>query len=132
MIEKIDKETLDTLIANHKNNKDFRIMTDAVFVTKKHLEEFLDTLRTDNLQHNAYKICFIRHETPTSDRRILPAGNNLTQLSLIFVPVKNTNTGRWDSSTEAKNGDKTITTLCFCKPGIEDGKSTGHCPPCDS
>lgn len=125
MIEKITKVELGKLIANHRNNKDFRIVTDAVFVTKDHLETFLSGLPSE---HDAYKICFIRHETPPLDDRISPAGNNLTQLSLIFVPVKDTNKSTW-KSTEATNPDGTITTLCFCKPGVPDRNSTGHCPP---
>ena len=128
MIESITKAKLNKLTANHKNNKDFRIMTDAVFVTRQHLEEFLKSLPQALKDHDAYKICFIRHETPPLDDRISPAGNNLTQLSLIFVPVKNTNFVTW-KSTEVTDQNGLIPTLCFCEPGKPDGNSTGHCPP---
>jgi len=127
MLNPITKAQLDKLTDNHKNNKDFRIMTDAVFVTRDHLNEFLNGLPTNC---DAIKICFIRHKTPPSDTRILEAGNNLTQLSLIFVPVKNTNRETWTSKEVTKKG--LIPTLCFCVPGIPDEKSTGHCPPCDT
>ena len=100
-------------------------MTDAVFVTRDHLLEFLNNTPSGL---DAYKICFIRHDTPPLDDRISAAGNNLTQLSLMFVPVKDTNTVTW-KSTEANDQDGKITTLCFCVPGIPDGNSTGHCPP---
>lgn len=126
MIESITKAKLNKLIANHNNNRDLEIITDAVFVTRDHLEEFLTSL--NNLpNHDAYKICFIRHDTPPLDDRISPAGNNVTQLSLIFVPLKNTDRITWTSEEVTENG--LIPTLCFCEPGRPDRNSTGHCPP---
>lgn len=128
MIELITKDKLNELQANHKNNKDFRIMTDAVFVTRAHLEKFLSALAKNHSEHDAYKICFIRHKSSPKDSRILSAGNNLTQLSLIIVPTKKTNTLTWDS-TDVTEKDGKIPTLSFCTPGKSDKNSTGHCPP---
>jgi hypothetical protein len=125
MIESITKAKLDKLIANHNKNRKLEIVTDAVFVTRKHFDQFLSRLPQN---HDAFKICFIRHDTPPLDPRILPAGNNVTQLSLIFVPMKNTDRVTW-KSTEAADDDGTIRTLCFCEPGRRDDDNTGHCPP---
>lgn len=133
MTEPITKAKLDKLIANHSQNRNLKIVTDAVFVKRDHFREFVNSLPTET---DAIKICFIRHKFPPQDPRILAAeqGNDLTQLSLIFVPVKNTNFATW-ASTEATDQNDLIPTLCFCEPGRPDGNSTGHCPPasgCDS
>ena len=112
MIERITKAQLNTLTAKHNNNMNLPILTNAVFVTR---------------EHDAYKICFIRHDSPPLDTRISPAGNNLTQLSLIFVPMKDTNQATWESTEADENG--MISTLSFCVPGRPDNNTTGHCPP---
>ena len=127
MIEPITKAKLNKLIANHNKNRNLEIITDAVFVSRGHFKGFVDSLPTDC---DAIKICFIRHKLPRPDSRILPAeqGNDLTQLSLIFVPVKNTDFETW-KSTEATDQNGLIPTLCFCEPGKPDGNRTGHCPP---
>jgi|KBSSwiStaDraftv2_1062776.scaffolds.fasta_scaffold1113950_1 hypothetical protein len=124
MIERITKAQLNTLTAKHNNNMNLPILTNAVFVTREHLDRFLNSLPRE---HDAYKICFIRHDSPPLDTRISPAGNNLTQLSLIFVPMKDTNQATWESTEADENG--MISTLSFCVPGRPDNNTTGHCPP---
>jgi len=124
MIAPKTKPEIKRLTDNHTNNKNLPIKTDAIFVTRQHLNEFLTNLPP----HDAYKICFIRHDTPPADDRILPAGNNVTQLSLIFVPVNNTDRITWISE-DVTDQNGLIPTLSFCVPGIPDRDSTGHCPP---
>ena len=123
MIAPKTKPEIKRLTDNHTNNKNLPIKTDAIFVTRQHLNEFLTNLPP----HDAYKICFIRHDSPPLDTRISPAGNNLTQLSLIFVPMKDTNQATWESTEADENG--MISTLSFCVPGRPDNNTTGHCPP---
>jgi hypothetical protein len=127
MLNPITNDRLDELKNNHQNimNNGLPIITKALFVTRLHFEDFVNSLPQDC---DAIKICFIRHEIPPQDRRILPAGNNLSQLSLILVPMKNTNRSTWESEV-ATGQNSLITTLCFCVPGVPDGSSTGHCPP---
>lgn len=127
MIAPKTKAELDMLIAKHTNNKNLPIKTNAIFVTREHFEQFLNSVPAN---HDAFKICFIRHDfIPPDPSRILPAepGSNLTQLSLIFVPMRDTNRGTWESTEAVENG--IISTLSFCVPGIPDRDSTGHCPP---
>jgi len=129
MIAPKTKAEIKRLTDNHTNNKNLPIITNSVFVTRQHFEQFLDNLPVD---HDAFKICFIRHEfIPPDPSKILPVpGSNLTQLSLIFVPMRDTDRVTW-ASTEATdpNDNDRISTLSFCVPGIPDRDSTGHCPP---
>ncbi len=126
MISPKTKTEIDTLCENHKNNPNLPIRTNAVFITRDHFDAFRNNLPQDC---DAIKICYIRHKFPPQDSRILPAepGNDLTQLSLIFIPTKNTNRSTWNSELADLNG--LVPTLCFCEPGKPDGDSTGHCPP---
>ena len=128
MIKSRTKDDIRKLSDNHRNNRQLSIETDAVFVTRKHLAMFVRSLPQEC---DALKIMFIRHQTPPQDPRIKSVGNNLTQLSLIFVPLKDTNNSTWVGTTITDQNDKVLT-LCFCEPGEIDRPerdSTGHCPP---
>lgn len=126
MIKFISKTNLDRLIDNHKNNKGLPILTDAVFITRKHFDEYVKGLPQD---YDALKICFVRFESnPPDPDRILEAGNNLTQVSLIFVPVKNTDQSTW-TSTGVTDQNDVLRTLCVCEPNIDDQNNTGVVPP---
>lgn len=133
MISPKSKAEIDILCGNHQSNMSLPIITNAAFVSRRHFEEFVRGLPPD---YDAVKFCFIRHSIPPQDDRNLPAGNNLTQLSLILMPMKDTNTATWESTEVIENG--MIHTLCFCEPGRPDRpdrNGTGHCPPasgCDS
>ena len=122
MLKAINQARLTILCNNYKNNKALPNETNAVFITKDHLTEFVNGLPANC---DAVKICFVRFEsTPPDPAKILPAGNNLTQVTLIFVPLSNTDRASW-ISTEITGAN----TLCVCEPTIDDNDSTGLCPP---
>src|SRR4030095_186203 len=95
---------LDKLIANHAKNMNLQFMTKAVFVNLDHLKTFIAQVEDRHNRTTApgydpqkvcdsIKICFVRFEFKTNRNQILPAGKDqkgieLTQTSLIFVPVK--------------------------------------------
>src|SRR6186713_245471 len=127
MLKPITKTELDDLILNHQGNKTLPIETDAVFITKEHLKDFVDDLPGKS---NAVKICFVRFKSdPKEPKKIKDAGNNLTQVSLVFVPVevKDGTRSSWSSDEVLVNGF--LNTLCVCEPGIDDNNDTGLCPP---
>ena len=113
-------------MANHKTNANLPVMTDAVFITRKHFDEFVGGFPQEC---DALKICFVRFPAnPKDPDRIMEAGNNQTQLSLIIIPVKETNSDTW-SSTDAADDDGNLRALCVCEPGIDDNNGTGLTPP---
>ena len=125
MLNSITKADLDKLIGNFRINKDLPFITDAAFITRKHLDEFV---KGQPPNCDALKICFVRFPSiPPDPDKILAAGNNLTQVSLIFVPLKETNLANW-TSTEIADANGNIETLCVCEPGVLD-PATGVCPP---
>ncbi len=135
---------LDALTDNHKNNMNLPIETQAVFVTLKHLKDYISLVED---RHNkptapdfdvnkvcdAIKICFVRFEFMPNNNQILPAGKDLagkelTQVSLIFVPVKTADRSKdWSSQELSKNDG--LQALCVCEPPADDRDSTGVCPP---
>ena len=126
MIKNITEQKLTELIANNKTNANLPVMTDTVFIALDHFNEFLRGLPQEC---DALKICFVRFPAnPKDPGRILEAGNNLTQLSLVIIPVKATNSANW-SSTDATDKDGNLRALCVCEPGIDDNNGTGLIPP---
>ena len=122
MLKPISSTRLEELCANYRNNKSLLNETNAVFITKKHLSDFVDGLPQPC---DAVKICFVRFSsTPPDPVTIKDAGNNLTQVSLIFVPLSNTNSATWESTEIAGENS-----LCVCEPTVDDTNSTGVCPP---
>ena len=122
----ISKAALDQLTANHKNNPDLPVITNAVFISRAHFEKFVSNLPSE---YDALKICFVRFPAnPKDPLRILEAGNNLTQLSLILTPVKGTDKLKW-SSEDVTDQNGNLITLCVCEPGVDDQNGTGLTPP---
>ena len=126
MIKTISKPDLTQLISNHKNNPGLPVMTEDIFIGRDHFEDFIKSLPQN---YDALKICFVRFPaTPKDPERILESGNNLTQLSLILVPVKGTNRLSW-SSSDVTDANGNLMALCVCEPGVDDNNATGVVPP---
>lgn len=129
---------LISFITNHEENIGLRVMTKAIFVTLDHLKDFISQVED---KHNksipgecdAIKICFGRFEFKPNSRQILAAGKDLkekelTQVSLIFVPVKTADRSKsWESTELFKNDG--LLALCVCEPAVDDQNNTGLCPP---
>jgi hypothetical protein len=126
MRKSISGSKLEELMNNNKDNIELPVVTNAAFITRKHFEEFQSSLPAD---YDALKFCFVRFPaTPPDPTKILPAGNNLTQISLIIVGTKKTDRVTWNS-TGVTDVNGNLITLCVCEPGENDDDNTGVCPP---
>ena len=120
------------LTDNHIRNVNLPVLTQAVFVGLDELKTFISNAeklpRCDTI-----KISFIRYSRgeATIDDRIKHAGKNLSQVSLIFVPVDTINLRDWSNRDLINDGSEKIETLCVCEPGQNLSKDdlTGLCPP---
>jgi hypothetical protein len=120
------KSELDKLVDNHMNNMGLPVTTNAAFISRRHLENYLQGLPGDC---DAIKVCYVRFDGTTSDpARIAVVGNNLTQLSLVFVGMTKTDIKNWNS-TEITDAAGNLKTLCVCDPAVDDQDQTGLCPP---
>lgn len=137
MIKEISSTELAMLVDNHGKNMGLAVETKAVFITLDHLKDFIS--QVENRHNNpvkvcdAIKVCFVRFEFKPNANQILAAGKDLTgteltQTSLIFVPVKTADRSQdWTSQELSKNDN--LLALCVCEPAVDDQNSTGVCPP---
>jgi len=129
----ISEIKLKQLVSNFRNNRNLPFTTDAAAISLEQLESYIAEAKTKysgNL--NGFRIYFIRY--PLGDgpapAGIGKAGNNLSQPSVVFVPLKNYDaaTGAGEDSVLENPGDLYV--LSFGDPAGPGGDdSTALCPP---
>ena len=119
---------LRNLAHNHVQNPDLPYITYKAAVSLAELEKFIDMAKTHNA--DALQIFFVRFPIDganTKNEKILHAGKNLSQISLVFAPGIITEQNDWIIET-VRDGDSVLT-LPVCDPGFDEDRATGLCPP---
>jgi hypothetical protein len=123
---------LDKLSNNYRNNKDIRSITNAAFLKIAELEGYIADARARNSSCDALQISFIRFPLGKDEKgRILSAGNDLSQVSLIFTAVRTIDSEQWIVDP-LKDQQDNVFTLSINEPdnGTAMDKSVdGLCPP---
>ena len=129
MEKSISITELNKLATNYRSNKDIRFITNAAFIKITQLESFIADARTKHPLCDTLQINFIRFPLEANQENILSAGNGLSQVSLMFFPVRTINLVEWIVETvNDENGE--ILTLSINEPGINIIERTnGLCPP---
>lgn len=136
MQKDLTEEQLSDLSENHIDNLEtLPFKTRGAVIELDALDNFL---KAEKQKHpdtfDGIRIYFVRYELdppPIKPDNILKAteGNNLSQVSLVFAPVKIKGRTQWDVE-DLRNQDQTFSTFCICHP--EDNTKpdqTGVCPP---
>ena len=140
MIKPISLTKLDSLCENYQTNLGLSIESMAAFLNLAHLEDYISQIKArHNIQGakpdeicDTIKICFVRYEGKDTSGKILLAGKGrngkeLSQTSLILVPVNTSNAATWESKELEKSDG--LLSLCVCEPNVNDQNHTGLCPP---
>jgi len=117
---------------NHKNNKPHPLETESAGISLSELEDFINAAKaTYPADFNGIRICFVRYPLSANKNKIKSSGNNLSQLSIVLVPLKS-----FDPATRMGDDYKVGTSeqvyaLSFTDPeGPDDpGDTTILCPP---
>ncbi len=136
MIDTIDFTKVEDLAKSHKDNLDtlpFKSLTAAISFDE--LREFIKQAEAKTSPAaDAAIIYFVRYKfdpTATEDRiEKAKKGDELSQVSLVFVPAKIKDKSLWKvDELKDKSDDTKILTLCFCNPNDPRKDETGMCPP---
>ncbi|MDQ3844112.1 MAG: hypothetical protein M3342_08885 [Bacteroidota bacterium] len=136
MAKKMRSSALQKLVENHVQNPRLAFVSERAAVTLAELETFIKEAKNlHNGDFDAVQIFFVRFpidEAKTGKKaeniRIKSAGNNLTQVSLIFAPANiKKRHPQWIVEPLKKGGS--ILTLPVCDPKFKN--ETGLCPPCE-
>lgn len=136
----INRQTVLDWSANFKNSKPSSFATDSAAISLEELEKFITEAKKNYpTDLTGIRIYFVQYPLPDEKAnslkdKILSAGNNLSQPSIVLVPVR-----AFDSST-GSGKDYTIGTsdavyaLAFSDPESTDpADTTVLCPPkCNS
>ena len=117
---------------NHKNNKTHPLETESAGISLSELEDYITAVKaTYPADLNGIRICFVRYPLPANKNKIKSSGNNLSQLSIVFVPVKSFDPATGMGDDYKVGTSEQVYALAFTDPeGAEDpGDSSILCPP---
>ena len=95
------------------------------------LKEFLDQAEQNCPGFNGLRLYFVRYDLEKDLSYVLKAGEDLSQVAITIVPVKDFDPDSLKGHDYVTSSDKTeILTLSICPPSAGDWDSgTGMCPP---
>ena len=128
----IDHQKIVSWSNNHKNNKTHALETESAGISLSELEDYITAVKaTYPADLNGIRICFVRYPLPANKNKIKSSGNNLSQLSIVFVPVKSFDPATGMGDDYKVGTSEQVYALAFTDPeGAEDpGDSSILCPP---
>ena len=128
----IDHQKIVGWSNNHKNNKTHPLETESAGISLSELEDYITAVKaTYPADLNGIRICFVRYPLPANKNKIKSSGNNLSQLSIVFVPVKSFDAATGMGDDYKVGTSEQVYALAFTNPeGTEDpGDSSILCPP---
>ena len=116
---------------NHKNNKTHALETESAGISLSELEDYITALKaTYPADLNGIRICFVRYPLPANKNKIKSSGNNLSQLSIVFVPVKSFDPAKSIGDANKVGTSEQVFALAFADPdGSDPGDTSILCPP---
>lgn len=117
---------------NYKNNKTLPSETNSAAISLSELEAFIkaakESYKTDDF--NGIRIYFVRYPLSAGTERIGTSGNNLSQTSLVLVPVKSFNASTGSGDDYKLGTSEQVYALAFADPDSPDPQETYIlCPP---
>jgi hypothetical protein len=127
----IDHQKIVGWSNNHKNNKTLAFATDSACISLSELEDFIKAAKANYpTDFTGFRIYFVRYPLPASTENIRTAGSNLSQPSLVLVPVKSFDPTKGSGEDYKVGTSEQVYALAFTDPdGSDPGDSTILCPP---
>jgi hypothetical protein len=126
----IDHQKIVSWSNNHKNNKTLSFETDSAGISLAELEDFIKTVRTNYPDSNGIRIYFVRYSLSAGTDNIRPSGNNLSQPSIVLVPVKSFDPAKSMGDANKVGTSEQVFALAFADPdGSDPGDTSILCPP---
>ena len=127
---------LRDLSNNHIDHlEDLPFKTKGAVIELDALTNFLNAEKQKHgIRFDGVRIYFVRYDlgTPPIKRNNIGKaieGNNLSQVSLVFAPVRIKGRTQWEVE-DLKNQDQKFSTFCICHPEDDTAPDqTGVCPP---
>jgi len=127
----IDHQKIVSWSNNHKNNKALTFETDSAGISLSELEDFIKTIRTKYPDFNGIRFSFVRYPLSAGTDNIKLSENNLSQPSIVLVPVKSFDPAKGIGDDSKVGTSEQVFALAFADPdGTDDpGDSSILCPP---
>ena len=127
----IDQKKIVTWADNYKNNKTLSFDTNSAAISLSELENFIQAAKANYpSDFTGLRIYFIRYPLSSGTQKIATSGSNLSQPSIVLVPVKSFDP-RSGSGEDYKVGTtEQVYALAFTEPESTDpGDTSILCPP---
>jgi len=126
----IDHQKIVSWSNNHKNNKTLSFETDSAGISLSELEDFIKNVRTNYPDSNGIRFYFVRYSLSAGTDNIRTSGNNLSQPSIVLVPVKSFDPAKGIGDDTKVGTSEQVFALAFTDPdGSDPGDTTILCPP---
>jgi len=126
----INHQTIVSWSNNHKNNKALSFETDSAGISLSELEDFIKTVRTKYPDFNGIRFSFVRYPLSADTDNIKLSGNNVSQPSIVLVPVKSFDPAKGIGDDSKVGTSEQVFALAFADPGESDpGDTSILCPP---
>jgi len=130
----IDSSKLNSWINNFRTNADLGFTTNSATVSLEQLENFIiEAKEKYPSSMNGFRIYFVRYSLADGGpnlENIKQAGKNLSQPSLVLVPVKNYGQLKGTGNDFVLDNPGDLYVLAFSEPDSTDpDDSTTLCPP---
>ena len=127
----IDHKKIVSWAENYKNNKTLPSSTNSAAISLSELENFIKAAK-ENYQADftGLRIYFIRYPLSAGTERIGTSGNNLSQPSIVLVPVKSFNASVGSGDDYKVGTSEQVYALAFADPDSSDPQEASIlCPP---
>ena len=126
----IDHQKIVSWSNNHKNNKTLSFETDAAGISLSELEDFIKAAKaTYPADFNGIRICFVRYPLSAGTDKIKTSGTNLSQPSIVLVPVKSFDPSKGMGEDYKVGTTEQVFALAFTDPDGDPGDTSILCPP---
>src|SRR5262245_53783628 len=127
----IDHQKIVGWSNNHKNNKTLSFATDSATISLSELEDFIKSAKEKYpTGFTGLRIYFVRYPLTADTENIKTAGNNLSQPSIVLVPVKSSDPKKGIEDYKVGTSEQ-VYAMAFADPEdpSDPGDSTILCPP---
>jgi hypothetical protein len=126
----INHQTIVGWSNNHKNNKALAFETDSAGISLSELEDFIKNVRTKYPDFNGIRFSFVRYPLSADTDNIKLSGNNVSQPSIVLVPVKSFDPAKGIGDDSKVGTSEQVFALALADPGESDpGDTSILCPP---
>jgi len=128
----IDHQKIVSWSNNHKNNKTLSFETDSASISLSELEDFIKSAKANYpTGFTGLRIYFVRYPLSAGTANLKTAGSDLSQPSIVLVPVKSYDSAKGNTGEDLKVGTTDqVYALAFADPDSPDpGDTSILCPP---